>query len=136
MVSVLRFYPLNSSTIGTTFHSYHAKMLRVAVAIFACLGLCILAAPVVNRQGPSTSLQNLALQKVLQDASPIFGYYQMNQSRTSNWMKNYPDDTLLVHMNIPGTHDTSTWNYSLATQEALDHVTNLNGLPVYPPEVF
>ena len=111
-------------------------MLRVAVAIFACLSLCTLAAPVVKRQGPSTSLQNLALQKVLQDASPIFGYYQKNQSSTSNWMKKYPDDTLLVHMNISGTHDTSTWNYSLATQEALDHVTNLNGLPIYPPEVF
>ena len=111
-------------------------MLRFAVAISACSSLCILAAPVVERQGRSTSLQKLALQKVLQDASPIFGYYQKNQSSTSNWMKGYPDDTFLVHMNIPGTHDTATWNYSLATQEALNHVTNLNGLPIFLPEIF
>jgi 1-phosphatidylinositol phosphodiesterase len=51
-------------------------------------------------------------------------------------MKIYPDSTQLIHMNIPGTHDTQTWNYSLATQEALDHITNLSGLPSYPPEVF
>jgi 1-phosphatidylinositol phosphodiesterase len=111
-------------------------MFRLAVATFACLSLCIFAAPVLERQGTSTSLQNLALQKVLYDASPIFGYYQNIQNSTSEWMNSYPDSTLLVHMSIPGTHDTSTWNYSLATQEALDHVTNLNGIPMYPPEIF
>ncbi|KAK5135721.1 hypothetical protein LTR08_004707 [Meristemomyces frigidus] len=28
-------------------------------------------------------------------------------------------------MNIPGTHDAATWNYSIATQQSLRHVTNL-----------
>lgn len=40
-------------------------------------------------------------------------------------MKAYSDETLLVHMNIPGTHDAATWNYSLATQQSLDHITDL-----------
>jgi len=42
-------------------------------------------------------------------------------------MKAYSDDTLIVHMNLPGTHDADTWNYSAATQEALDPVTSLVG---------
>lgn len=40
-------------------------------------------------------------------------------------MQKYPDDTMLVHMNIPGTHDAATWNYSQATQSSLSHITNL-----------
>ncbi len=28
-------------------------------------------------------------------------------------MSSYPDDTKLVHMNIPGAHDAATWNYTL-----------------------
>jgi 1-phosphatidylinositol phosphodiesterase len=39
-------------------------------------------------------------------------------------------------MNIPGAHDPQTWNYSLATQEALNHVTDLDGNPPAPPEVY
>jgi 1-phosphatidylinositol phosphodiesterase len=87
----------------------------------------------------TTSLAQLALQKVLNDASPIFGDYTNSgsaNSSTSQWMRDYPDNTLLVHMNIPGTHDTSTWNYSQATQDSLKHVTDLNGLTVLPPEYY
>lgn len=40
-------------------------------------------------------------------------------------MKVWPDDTLIVHMNLPGAHDADTWNYSQATQASLDHVTEL-----------
>lgn len=40
-------------------------------------------------------------------------------------MKRYSDDTLLTHMNLPGTHDAATWNYSTATQQHLNHVTEL-----------
>ena len=48
-------------------------------------------------------------------------------------MKAYPDSTPLVHMNIPGTHDSATWNYSLATQESLIHVTDLVKHTQRPP---
>lgn len=51
-------------------------------------------------------------------------------------MKKYPDDTLLVHMNIPGTHDSATWNYTQATQNSLLGITDLNQVTVPPPQTF
>ncbi|RFU28502.1 hypothetical protein B7463_g7841, partial [Scytalidium lignicola] len=84
------------------------------------------AAIVPGRPVHATSLSSLALQKVLDDAAPIFGAYKNDQSYTATWMKKYPDSTRLYHMNIPGTHDSATWNYSQATQDALLHLTDLN----------
>ncbi|KAH8657551.1 PLC-like phosphodiesterase [Tricladium varicosporioides] len=86
----------------------------------------------------ASSLSQFAIQKVLGDASPIFGEYTnpSNSSKTANWMKAYSDSTKIVHMNIPGTHDSATWNYSQATQDALAHIAALNGLPAFSPEVF
>ncbi|PVH80863.1 PLC-like phosphodiesterase [Cadophora sp. DSE1049] len=84
----------------------------------------------------SNQLTQFALQKVLQDASPIFGPYKKTTSKTSAWMKSYPDTTPLTHMNLPGTHDTQTWNYSLSTQQFLSGITSLGGQPVLPPSVF
>lgn len=85
----------------------------------------------------SSDLAELALEKVLGDASPIFGINNASsESATSTWMKAYPDDTLLVHMNIPGTHDAATWNYSKATQEALEPITALNGITEVDPNNF
>ncbi|KAJ5653688.1 hypothetical protein N7490_000691 [Penicillium lividum] len=51
-------------------------------------------------------------------------------------MKNYADNTLLVHMNIPGTHDSATWNYTQATQDSLLGITDLNQVTVPAPETF
>lgn len=84
----------------------------------------------------ATSLSSHALQKVLGDASPIFGQYSKETNANAEWMKQYPDDTLLVHMNIPGTHDSATWNYSQATQDALSGIAALNQVTVPPPETF
>ena len=39
-------------------------------------------------------------------------------------------------MNIPGAHDPQTWNYTQATQDALQHVTDLDGNPPFPPEIY
>jgi 1-phosphatidylinositol phosphodiesterase len=39
-------------------------------------------------------------------------------------------------MNIPGTHDSSTWNYSQAVQDALLPITDLNGVTEFPPKFF
>ncbi|KAI9646350.1 hypothetical protein NHQ30_005794 [Ciborinia camelliae] len=82
------------------------------------------------------SLQEFALQKLLNDASPVFGIYAENQLNTSAWMRKYPDSTKLVHMNIPGTHDTATWNYSLATQSSLSGITSLGNQIPAPPEFY
>ncbi|KAJ7815694.1 hypothetical protein B0H14DRAFT_2846620 [Mycena olivaceomarginata] len=38
-------------------------------------------------------------------------------------MRNYPDATKLVHMTLPGTHDSATWNYTQATQDSLFRYT-------------
>lgn len=93
------------------------------------------AAPMPSDNHPS-GLDSLALGKVLAEAKPIFGQYTNTQTRTSTWMSNYPNDTKLVHMNIPGTHDTATWNYSVATQQSLKHVTDLVSDVNQPPEWF
>lgn len=74
----------------------------------------------------SSELADLALQKVLNDASPIFGHYATGNTRdTATWMKLYPDKTPIVRMNIPGTHDAATWNYSSQNKEVLDPITDL-----------
>ena len=52
-------------------------------------------------------------------------------------MKKYPDTTQIVHMNLPGTHDVATWNYTQATQDALRSITEgINETPTLPPEFF
>ena len=73
----------------------------------------------------NSDLAGSALRKVLSDAVPIFGDYENAQTDASKWMAAYPDETLLVHMNIPGVHDAATWNYSDATQRELTKVTHL-----------
>jgi 1-phosphatidylinositol phosphodiesterase len=90
-----------------------------------------------SKSNSTSQLAQFALQKVLDDASPIFGVSDgSSKSDKSTWMKAYPDDTFLVHMNIPGTHDAATWNYSKATQEALDPITALNGITEVDPNNF
>jgi len=114
------------------------NMFGFVVAIISSLSVSALASPVIETRNTSSSasLADLALQKVLQDASPIFGYYKRSATNASEWMKKYPDSTKLVHMNIPGTHDTATWNYSLATQESLLGVTALGDETPIPPEYY
>lgn len=87
----------------------------------------------------SPSLAVLALQQVLEAAAPIFGVDENNTSSgdtTAAWMKAYPDSTRLVHMNIPGTHDSSTWNYSQSTQDLLRHITDVDGVTPAPAAVY
>ncbi|KAJ5933634.1 hypothetical protein N7454_005963 [Penicillium verhagenii] len=93
-------------------------------------------APLWVSSGSATSLADLALSKVLDTASPIFGDYVKETTAKAEWMKNYADSTLLVHMNIPGTHDSATWNYTQATQDSLLGITDLNQVTVPAPETF
>jgi 1-phosphatidylinositol phosphodiesterase len=76
--------------------------------------------------GPS--LAELALQKVLDDSSEVFGIYRASNSTTANWMGAYPDTTPLVQLNIPGTHESATWNFSDATRAA-SHQDNGTTVP-------
>lgn len=70
------------------------------------------------------------------NATEIFGNYVPDSSALATWMSTYPDDSRLEHMNIPGTHDSATWNYTQAVQDALANVTAGDGEVMYPPEVF
>ncbi|KAL1877533.1 hypothetical protein Daus18300_002521 [Diaporthe australafricana] len=70
------------------------------------------------------------------NATEIFGPFVHDNGSLSTWMSKYPDDALLSLMNIPGTHDSATWNYTQATQDALANFTAGDGEPIYPPEVF
>ncbi|KAG0149681.1 hypothetical protein CROQUDRAFT_653239 [Cronartium quercuum f. sp. fusiforme G11] len=56
-------------------------------------------------------------------SSSILGFYNESSGRLANWMANVPDNISLVTMNIPGTHDSATWNYTEETQESLTTIT-------------
>ncbi|KAG9244784.1 hypothetical protein BJ878DRAFT_53050 [Calycina marina] len=53
-------------------------------------------------------LAELALQKVLDEATPVFGIFAKSQQDTAFWIKAYPDGTQLRRMDIPDVHDTHT----------------------------
>ncbi|KAJ7671852.1 PLC-like phosphodiesterase [Mycena rosella] len=81
--------------------------------------------------------QNLAqdaLAYTLALGAPILGF-DVGCSQTANtcdWMRKFSDETKLVHMNLPGTHDSATWNYSQATQDSLLRYTG----PIPAAEFF
>ncbi|KAF5390986.1 hypothetical protein D9757_004016 [Collybiopsis confluens] len=81
------------------------------------------------------ALAQAALKEILQRGAPILGFdtgCSPASSATCDWMAKIPDDTKLVHMSIPGTHDSSTWNYTQATQDSLIGYTG----PIVPAEFF
>lgn len=111
-------------------------MWKLAIAVAAAWSVSAQASPVspASSSFSSSDLGALALEKVLRDASPIFGDYQ-NQTDKGVWMKNHSDNTLIVHMNLPGTHDSATWNLTQATQDALKGITEgINEVTLPPPE--
>jgi 1-phosphatidylinositol phosphodiesterase len=81
-------------------------------------------------------LGHFALQKVLDDGLEVFGNAQSNDSQNANWMASYPDSTPIVHLNIPGTHDTATWNYSQSTQDSLSYATRCDGVDILDPSIY
>ncbi|KAJ7349106.1 PLC-like phosphodiesterase [Mycena albidolilacea] len=80
-------------------------------------------------------LANAALADILTRGAPILGHDSgcSQSSKTCDWMRNYPDATKLVHMNLPGTHDSATWNYTQVTQDSLFRYT---GTDVPPAAIF
>lgn len=58
------------------------------------------------------SLAGSALAEILERGAPILGSIKHldSQTKLSSWMDKYPDETKLVHLNLPGTHDTCTCN--------------------------
>ncbi|KAL0060677.1 hypothetical protein AAF712_012554 [Marasmius tenuissimus] len=76
-----------------------------------------------------------ALSDILGRGAPILGSDMGcgQDSPTCDWMAKVPDETQIVHMNLPGTHDAATWNYSQATQDSLIRYT---GSDIPPAKVF
>ncbi|KAK3333172.1 PLC-like phosphodiesterase [Cercophora scortea] len=74
----------------------------------------------------SSSLADLALQKILADSAQVFGPFPPPSSKgnRAEWMSSLPDSTPLSHLNIPGTHDSATWNFSRATQASIPYDTD------------
>ncbi|KAJ7856898.1 PLC-like phosphodiesterase [Mycena leptocephala] len=66
-------------------------------------------------------LAQSALSEIIERAAPILGRDNecSPSSPTSNWMSKISDNTKIVDMNLPGTHDSATWNYSDARQAEL-----------------
>ncbi|KAJ6606434.1 PLC-like phosphodiesterase [Mycena vulgaris] len=89
------------------------------------ISLLAFALPALTKQ---QLLANDALSAILADGAPILGYDTgcSHSSKTCDWMRKYPDSTKLVHMNLPGTHDSATWNYSQETQNSLFRYTGSN----------
>lgn len=70
----------------------------------------------------SPQLASLALQKVLDDSSQIFGPWNdqvAGEASLASWMARVPDWTPLALMNIPGIHDAATWNFSQANSDSI-----------------
>ncbi|KAJ6608105.1 PLC-like phosphodiesterase [Mycena sp. CBHHK59/15] len=70
----------------------------------------------------SQFLAEKALEEILERAAPILGR-DHGCSPTCNWMAKISDDIRLVDMNLPGTHDAATWDYSDARQAELVRYT-------------
>ncbi|KAI1212918.1 PLC-like phosphodiesterase [Annulohypoxylon truncatum] len=116
-------------------------------SILCCLAASAsVSATLATAAGNANSLAQFALQKVLQDGRDVFGEYtaastsssssNASEPRFANWMAALPDSTLLSHVNIPGTHDQATWNYTQATQDFLRNATRCDGTTAYPAPVY
>ncbi|KAJ6569302.1 PLC-like phosphodiesterase [Mycena capillaripes] len=84
------------------------------------LALHILSWPVGARPGQQNLAQDAFVYTLSLGASILgFDVGCSRTAKTCDWMRNFPDQTKLVHMNLPETHDSATWNYSQATQDSL-----------------
>jgi hypothetical protein len=91
--------------IARLFATIAVLLLKMLFQVFAVLSLSvgILAGPIVQHGSASLLVSDLALQKVLSDAYPIFGHYTKNSTKYSSWMAAYPDSTKLVHSTSPSS---------------------------------
>ncbi|KAI1173904.1 PLC-like phosphodiesterase [Nemania sp. FL0916] len=104
------------------------SMLALLLAQFA-LGLAS------GDGGSGNGLAQLALDKLISDGRDVFGS-PGSSSRLANWMAEVPDDTPMAQLNIPGTHDAATWNYSQTTQDGLADATRCDGTTALPARVY
>ncbi|KAK9453392.1 PLC-like phosphodiesterase [Dipodascopsis uninucleata] len=88
----------------------------------------LIASAIVVAAAQNSVLAEFALEKVLGDAAEVFGDYVKVTTGNAEWMKKIPDETPIVHINIPGTHDSATWNVTADKEDSLKGILELNGL--------
>ncbi len=115
--------PSRRISLWTRLVPNRVVLVSVATMVPLFLAVRLLLAASLTCAANCVTLADLALQKVLDDGSQIFGVNTTNAA-AADWMAGLPDETLLVHMNIPGTHETATWNFSQATRDSLAQNTN------------
>ncbi|EDR10208.1 uncharacterized protein LACBIDRAFT_318374 [Laccaria bicolor S238N-H82] len=108
--------------------------LRLCALFLALSPLASLAGLPSYDHRSQTVLSQAALSDILLRGLPILGPDNgcSKTLETCDWMAKIPDNTPLVRMNLPGTHDTSTWNYSATTQASFTHYTG----PLPPAYLF
>lgn len=79
-----------------------------------------------------TASEEVGVDQRILAASSILGYYEDSKGSLSDWMARVSDDVRLVDLNIPGTHDAATWNYTASTQASLFPITG----PLPPAAAF
>ncbi|KAJ6614943.1 PLC-like phosphodiesterase [Mycena sp. CBHHK59/15] len=96
-------------------------MILFSALLILVLSLSTLVGADVVSRSASQLLAQDALAYILNLGAPILGYDEgcAQTAQTCDWMRKFSDETKLVHMNLPGTHDSATWNYSQATQDSL-----------------
>ncbi|KAH9814742.1 PLC-like phosphodiesterase [Melampsora americana] len=114
--------------IGVTFYSSGAIGLQTSQTQFSQRphGLIFsgdeVAIGIEVEVGVDHSTQNQSERQILA-ASPILGFYNQSNGPLADWMADVPDNTSLIDMNIPGTHDSATWNYTEETQSSMTNIT-------------
>ncbi|KAI0859093.1 PLC-like phosphodiesterase [Xylaria cubensis] len=123
----------------------------------------VLLTPLLGRlvvsDGGGNTLAQFALDKILQEGRDVFGdldessssspltttttttssfseVFTHGYSRHARWMAALPDSIPLTHLNIPGTHDAATWNYTQSTQDSLTTATRCDGTVPRPARVY
>ncbi|CAG7853059.1 SubName: Full=Uncharacterized protein {ECO:0000313/EMBL:CCA72524.1} [Serendipita indica DSM 11827] len=61
------------------------------------------------------ALDSGTMQSHLSKGAELLGTYKASSANTTNWMSTIDDATLIQNMNIPGTHDSLTWNVPALT---------------------
>ncbi|KAI3328293.1 PLC-like phosphodiesterase [Ustulina deusta] len=107
----------------------------------------------VDVSGGGNGLGQFALDKILRDGRDILGGWDGDSpssmsttsyghghgygyNRYARWMAGLPDSTPVAHLNIPGTHDAATWNYTQATQDGLAGATRCDGTTPNPARAY
>ncbi|KAG9011745.1 hypothetical protein FRB94_007735 [Tulasnella sp. JGI-2019a] len=80
-----------------------------------------IARPVLGALDPTSMQQRLSA------GAPILGTYKDDSGVLASWMTSLSDNTTLVSLNIPGTHDTCAWNYT----GLLPEVYNTQSSPIF-----